>query len=73
VSQTLRRWKCRDCSRSNETEIGLDGTAVCGHCSHRINVQPSRLKNGTLLPAVYPTRLGAPGAAIHRVRSLGEV
>jgi len=72
VNQALRRWKCRDCSRSNETEIGLDGTAHCGHCSHRINVERSRIKNGTILPAVYPTRLGTPRAAL-RIRSLGEV
>jgi DNA-directed RNA polymerase subunit RPC12/RpoP len=72
MSQALRRWKCRDCSFTNETEIGLDGTAVCGHCSHRINVQPSRIKNGRILPAVYPTRLGTPRPAL-RIRSLGEL
>ena len=72
MTQALRRWKCRDCSRSNETEVRLDGTAICGHCSHTISVQPSRMRNGNILPAVYPTRVGVLHGAV-RVRSLGEV
>jgi hypothetical protein len=72
MNEALRRWKCRDCSRSNETTIGLDGTAVCAHCAHTINVQPSRFRNGTLLPASYPTRRVVLRGAV-RVRSLGEV
>ena len=72
MNEVLRRWKCRDCSRANETAIGLDGTGVCAHCTHTINVQPSRLRNGTVLPSSYPTRKVVLHGMV-RVRSLGEV
>ena len=72
MKDALRRWKCRDCSRTNETTIGLDGMATCQTCGHSINVQPSRVRNGKLLPATYPTRIGVLRGAV-RVRSLGEV
>ncbi|MEP6995051.1 MAG: hypothetical protein ABI968_11060 [Acidobacteriota bacterium] len=72
MEKSLRRWKCRDCSRANESAIALDGTGKCGHCGHSMNVQPSRLRNGVVLPATYPTRMGSPGRTAH-VRSLGEV
>jgi DNA-directed RNA polymerase subunit RPC12/RpoP len=72
MENSLRRWKCRDCSRANETAIEIDGTAQCVYCSRRTSVQPSRLKNGVVLPASYPTRMGSPNRTTH-VRSLGEV
>ena len=70
--EALRHWKCNHCSRSNETAIGLDGRGLCAHCANRTSVQPSRLRNGTILPASYPTRMGSQGRTAH-VRSLGEV
>jgi hypothetical protein len=72
MENALRRWKCRDCNRANETVIALDGTAKCEHCTRRTSVQPSRVRNGVILPATYPTRMGSPGRLAH-VRSLGEV
>ncbi len=72
MEQALRRWKCRNCSRANETIIELDGTAQCEHCRNRMSVQPSRVRKGVVLPATYPTRMGSPGRFAH-VRSLGEV
>jgi hypothetical protein len=32
----------------------------CAHCSAKTQVQPSRIKNGVVLPASYPTRTRAP-------------
>ena len=72
MTEVLRRWKCRDCSRANESAIELDGTALCQHCGRRTSVQPSRMRNGSVLPAVYPTRKRVLQGAV-RVRSLGEV
>ncbi len=63
MKYALRNWKCRDCGRANATEIGLDGTAKCVHCRYVMQVQPSRIRNGVLLPATYPTRLGSAASA----------
>ncbi len=60
MTSGLRTWKCRHCGRSNTTEVGLDGTAGCGACAKRTQVQPSRIRNGVVLPASYPTKLAAP-------------
>jgi DNA-directed RNA polymerase subunit RPC12/RpoP len=71
MPNVLRHWKCRNCGRANETTVGLDGTAKCEHCANRMSIQPSRIRNGVLLPASYPTRHDSPrnGALIGR---LGE-
>ncbi len=60
MKYALRVWKCRHCGCSNSTEVGLDGTSECLTCSNRTQVQPSRIRNGVLLPASYPTRRPAP-------------
>ena len=72
MDNTLRRWKCRNCSRSNETAIALDGTGKCTHCERLTSVQPSRVRNGVVLPASYPTKMGSNRGAVP-IRSLGEV
>jgi hypothetical protein len=72
VDNTLRRWKCRNCSRSNETAIELDGTGKCTHCARLTSVQPSRVRDGKVLPATYPTKMGSPRSNVP-IRSLGEV
>ncbi len=51
----LRTWKCRHCGRANATSIGLDGAGTCEHCAAATQVQPSRLRNGVVLPASFPT------------------
>jgi len=56
MSGILRSWKCRNCGRANSTEIGLEGTGTCAHCSAATQVQPSRIRNGVILPASFPTR-----------------
>jgi hypothetical protein len=73
MNDPLRRWKCRNCSRANETVVALDGTAKCDHCTKVMSVQPSRVRDGVVLPASYPTRIGTPRGAAKIVRSLGEV
>ena len=52
----LRTWKCRQCGRANSTEIGLDGIGTCEHCTKTTAVQPSRIRNGVILPASFPSR-----------------
>ena len=55
MQSPLRPWKCRNCGRANQTVVALDGTARCEHCRYQMSIQPSRIKNGTVLPASYPT------------------
>ena len=55
MSTVLRTWKCRHCGRANATAIGLDGAGNCEHCASATQVQPSRLRNGVVLPASFPT------------------
>jgi hypothetical protein len=40
----LRNWKCRNCGRSNRTEVAVDGTAACGFCAEKTRIQPSRVR-----------------------------
>lgn len=57
MSSAMRTWKCRHCGYSNTTEIPLDGTGTCTHCSAATQVQPSRIRDGVILPASFPTRI----------------
>ena len=41
-----RNWHCRNCGRSNTTEIGLDGKVKCEFCSWVMRIQPSRVRGG---------------------------
>ncbi|HLN79768.1 MAG TPA: hypothetical protein VK392_01115 [Thermoanaerobaculia bacterium] len=41
-----RNWHCRNCGRSNTTEIGLDGKVKCEFCSWVMRIQPSRARGG---------------------------
>jgi len=56
MDKSLRPWKCRNCGRANSTEVSLDGTAKCEHCSDRMLIQPSRLRGGAVLPRTFPFR-----------------
>ena len=56
MQDALRPWKCRNCGRANQTVVALDGTVNCEFCKYQMSIQPSRIKNGILLPAVYPVR-----------------
>jgi len=71
MQDALRNWKCRNCGRANATPVALDGTAKCEHCSYVMSVQPSRLRNGVVLPSSYPTRMG-PRNAVATRGTLGE-
>ena len=64
MSTTLRSWKCRHCGRANATAIGLDGAGTCEHCAAATQVQPSRLRNGVVLPASFPTRIAVAAAPV---------
>jgi hypothetical protein len=41
-----RTWSCRNCGRSNTTEIHADGTVECAFCSRTMRIQPSRSRGG---------------------------
>jgi DNA-directed RNA polymerase subunit RPC12/RpoP len=69
MENALRNWKCRNCGRTNRTEVALDGTAKCEHCGYLMSIQPSRVRNGQVLPAVYPTRRGSPGKRLPFISS----
>ncbi len=65
----LRNWKCRNCGRANATAVEPDGTGKCEHCRYVMSLQPSRLRNGAVLPNSYPTRMGSrSGAPIRSFR-----
>jgi len=38
--------------------VALNGTADCPHCRYQMLIQPSRIRDGVILPASYPTRRG---------------
>jgi hypothetical protein len=41
-----REWNCRNCGRSNRTEVALNGTVKCEHCLSEMKIQPSRARGG---------------------------
>ena len=43
MEKDSRKWKCRNCGRSNMTSVSLDGTVKCDHCSDLTSIQPSRV------------------------------
>ena len=40
MSSGLRRWNCRNCGRSNETALALDGTLTCDYCTEVGRLEP---------------------------------
>ncbi len=65
MQNDLRNWKCRSCGRANTTPVELDGTAKCEHCAYVMSIQPSRVRNGVILPNSFPTRSAPrPGAPV---------
>ena len=40
----MRKWNCRNCGRSNSTEVALDGSVTCDYCVHVMKIQPSRAR-----------------------------
>jgi len=42
MEHALKLWKCKNCGRSNETVVALDGTAKCPYCARVLSIQPSR-------------------------------
>jgi DNA-directed RNA polymerase subunit RPC12/RpoP len=43
---STRNWHCRNCGRSNTTEIQLDGKVKCEFCKWVMRIQPSRVRGG---------------------------
>jgi DNA-directed RNA polymerase subunit RPC12/RpoP len=42
MANDRRTWTCRNCGRSNTTDIHVDGTVECAYCFRRMSIQPSR-------------------------------
>jgi hypothetical protein len=42
----IRKWNCKNCSRSNLTEVALNGMAKCEYCLDLMKIQPSRARGG---------------------------
>ena len=51
-----REWNCRNCGRSNRTEVALDGTVKCEHCNSEMKIQPSRARGGETPGQLPPTQ-----------------
>lgn len=46
MKTVVRNWHCRNCGRSNTTEIQLDGKVTCEFCQWVMRIQPSRERGG---------------------------
>ena len=42
----MRKWNCRNCGRSNATEVALDGSVTCDYCVAVMKIQPSQARGG---------------------------
>lgn len=42
----LQPWNCRNCGRSNKSEVALDGTVKCEYCNNVMRIQPSKARGG---------------------------
>src|SRR6266567_5789313 len=46
MDPVLRNWNCRNCGRSNKTEVAANGTVQCVFCKDAMWIQPSRFRGG---------------------------
>jgi len=46
MQYVIRNWNCRNCGRSNKTEMAQDGTVKCEFCSDVLRIQPARSRAG---------------------------
>jgi hypothetical protein len=46
MSSVTRAWNCRNCGRSNNSAVELDGTVTCEFCRRVTRIQPSRHRGG---------------------------
>jgi len=46
MKDSVRNWHCRNCGRSNTTEIQEDGRVKCEFCNWIMRIQPSRERGG---------------------------
>jgi rubredoxin len=46
MKNAVRNWHCRNCGKSNSTEIELDGKVKCAFCNWVMRIQPSRERGG---------------------------
>jgi len=46
MKDSVRNWHCRNCGRSNTTEIQVDGRVKCEFCNWIMRIQPSRERGG---------------------------
>ncbi|HYV42363.1 MAG TPA: hypothetical protein VEO02_11295 [Thermoanaerobaculia bacterium] len=56
-----REWNCRNCGRSNRSEVASDGTVKCEYCARVMKIQPSRARDGEIPPSPLPSPAGRGG------------
>jgi hypothetical protein len=59
LMETLRHWHCRNCGRTNHTEVALDGHVKCETCHWVMRIQPSRARGGETPGQLYRRPLPA--------------
>jgi len=42
----IRKWNCKNCGRSNVTEVTFNGMAKCEYCLGLLKIQPSKARGG---------------------------
>jgi hypothetical protein len=60
MKYSLRVWHCRNCGRTNKTEIARDGRVECETCHEVIRIQPSLTRGGELPGQLPRSRVGRP-------------
>jgi hypothetical protein len=53
MDPVLRNWNCRNCGRSNKTEVAANGTVKCAFCTDVMWIQPSRMRGGETAGQLY--------------------
>src|ERR1700692_2925106 len=46
MDPVLRNWNCRNCGRSNKTEVAANWTVQCAFCKDAMWIDPSRFRGG---------------------------
>ncbi|HSE62122.1 MAG TPA: hypothetical protein VLG15_00780 [Thermoanaerobaculia bacterium] len=50
---SIRSWHCRNCGKTNQSEVELDGRVKCGSCGWVMRIQPSRERGGETPGQLY--------------------
>ena len=71
----FRSWNCRNCGRSNETELALDGTLTCEYCAEVGGLEPLQPWRARLLRRagkIVSLMTGEPGGEQRRPAARGR-